>query len=156
MTLKKYIVKLAPEERASLLAVTRKGKTSARRIKRASVLLAADEGASDEAVGQKVGVHSATVENIRRRFVEEGVEAALNDRPRPGKARLMNGHQEAYLVALTGSSPPEGRARWTMQLLADRLVELKVVENISDETVRRVLKKGTLNHGSFESGVFRL
>jgi transposase len=139
-----------------LLAVTRKGRTSARRIKRASILLAADEDATDEAIAEKVGVHFTTVENIRRRFVEEGVEAALNDRPRPGKARLMDGHQEAYLIALTGSSPPEGRARWTMQLLADRLVELKVVAQISDETVRRVLKKGTLNHGSFGNGVSRL
>src|SRR5438874_11644020 len=106
--LKKYVVKLAPEKRASLLAITRKGKTSARRIKRASILLTADEGASGE-IGQKVSVHFTTVENIRRRFVEDGVEAALNDRPRPGKARLMGGHQKAYLISLTGSSPPEGR-----------------------------------------------
>jgi transposase len=153
--LKKYVVALTPEERAALLAVTRKGKTSARRIKRASILLAADEGASDQVIGQKVGVHFTTVENIRRRFVEEGVEAALNDHPRPGKARVLDGRQEAYLVALTGSSPPAGRAQWTMQLLADRLVELKVVESISDETVRRILKKGTSNHGSFGNGVFR-
>jgi transposase len=153
--LKRYLVKLSPEERASLLALTRKGKSSARRIKRASILLAADEGATDEAIGEKVGVHCTTVEHIRRRFVQEGVDAALNDRPRPGKARLLDGRQEAYLVALTGSSPPAGRAQWTMQLLADRLVELRVVESISDETVRRVLKKGTSNHGSFGNGVFR-
>lgn len=152
--LKKYVVRLEDEERAALLAVTRKGKTSARRIKRASILLAADEGATDAAIGEKVGVHFTTVENIRRRFAEEGVEAALNDHPRPGKARVLDGRQEAYLVALTGSSPPAGRAQWTMQLLADRLVELKVVESISDETVRRVLKKGTSNRGSFGNGVF--
>jgi transposase len=154
--LKKYVVGLTPEERESLLALTRKGKASARRIKRASILLAADDGANDEAVAEKVGVHRVTVENIRKRCVEEGLESALSDRPRPGKARLLDGHQEAYLIALTCSTPPAGRARWTMQLLADRLVELKVIESISDETVRRVLKKGTSNPHSFDNGVSQL
>jgi transposase len=141
--LKKYVVHLTPEERESLLSLTRKGKASARRIKRAMVLLAADAGDKDELIAEKVSVHRVTVENIRRRCVEDGVIGALNDRPRPGKARLLDGRQEAYLVALTGSAPPEGRERWTMQLLADKLVELRVVDQISDETVRRVLKKGT-------------
>ena len=151
--LKKYVVGLRPEERESLVALTRKGKASARRIKRASILLAADDGAKDEAIAEKVGVHRVTVENIRKRCVEEGVDAALSDRPRPGKARLLSGRQEAYLVALTGSTPPDGRARWTMQLLADKIVELKVIDSISDETVRRVLKRGTSNPGSFDNGV---
>ena len=141
--LKKYVVKLTSEERESLLAITRKGKASARKIKRASVLLAADDGDTDIVIAERVRVHCATVEDIRRRCVEGGVEAALNDRPRPGKARRLDGRQEAYLVALTCSTPPEGRTYWTMQLLADKLVELQVVDSISDETVRRALKRGT-------------
>jgi transposase len=153
--LKKYLVHLTSEERIDLLALTRRGKASARRIRRALVLLAADEGDKDEQIVQKARVSLRTVEGLRKRFVEESLEAALSDRPRPGKARLMDGHQEAYLIALTCSTPPPGRAQWTMQLLANRLVELKVVESISDETVRRTLKKGTLNPGSFESGAFR-
>lgn len=140
--LKKYVVRLTDEERESLLALTRKGKASARRIKRAMILLAADAGDKDELIAEKVSVHRVTVENIRRRCVEGGVASALNDRPRPGKARLLDGRQEAYLVALTGSAPPAGRERWTMQLLADKLVELRLVESISDETVRRTIKKG--------------
>jgi len=151
--LKKYLVHLTSEERTELLAVTRRGKASARRIKRALVLLAADDGDKDQQIAAKARVSLRTVEGLRRRFVEEGLEATLSDRPRPGKARLMDGHQEAYLIALTCSTPPPGRAQWTMQLLANRLVELKVVESISDETVRRTLKKGTSNLGSFESGV---
>jgi len=141
--LKKYHVNLTAEERTELLALTRRGKASARRIKRALVLLAADEGDKDEDIVEKARVGLRTVEGLRKRFVEEGVEAALSDRPRPGKARLLDGHQEAYLIALTCSTPPPGRAQWTMKLLADRLVELRVVESISDETVRRTLKKGT-------------
>jgi transposase len=101
-------------------------------------------------------VHPTSVENIRRRFVDEGLEAALSERPRPGKARLLDGHQEAYLVALTCSTPPPGRAQWTLKLLADRLIELKVVERISDETVRRTLKRGTSNLGSTENGASRV
>ena len=153
--LKKYLGHLTSEERTELLALTRKGKASARRIKRALVVLAADDGDKDEQIAEKARVSLRTVEGLRRRFVEEGLEAALNERPRPGKARLLDGHQEAYLVALTCSSPPAGRTQWTMKLLANRLVELRVVESISDETVRRVLKKGTSNPGSFESGVFQ-
>ncbi len=151
--LKKYLVHLTSEERTELLALTRRGRASARRIKRALVLLAADDGDKDEQIAEKARVSLRTVEGLRRRFVEEGLEVTLSDRPRPGKARLLDGHQEAYLIALTCSTPPPGRAQWTMQLLANRLVELKVVESISDETVRRTLKKGTSNHGSFESGV---
>jgi len=141
--LKKYIVKLTREEREELLALTRKGQTSARKIKRALVLLATDDGDTEKATAAKAGVHTDTVSDIRRRFEEEGIEKALNDRPRPGKARLLSGRQEAHLIALTCSAPPEGRTHWTMQLLADKLVQLKVVESISDETVRRTLKRGT-------------
>jgi len=150
--LKKYVVKLTPNERTELLGLSSRGSTKARRIKRALILLATDEGETDDRIAAKVRVHPATVENIRQRFVEEGLEAALSERPRPGKARLLDGHQEALLIAVTCSTPPAGRSQWTMQLLANRLVELKVIESISDETVRRTLKRGTLSPGSAGSG----
>jgi transposase len=139
---KKYIVELTPDERSRLESLTRKGNISARRMKRALILLAADDGDKDEEIAAKVRVHRVTVEDIRKRFVLEGLEAALSEHPRPGKARLLDGRQEAFVIALACSEPPAGRATWTMQLLADRLVELKVVETISDETVRRTLKRG--------------
>lgn len=86
---------------------------------------------------------TSTVERIRKRFVTEGsLEAALTERPRPGGNRKLSGRQEAYLLALASSDPPQGNKRWTMQLLADRLVELEVVDSLSDETVRRTLKRG--------------
>jgi transposase len=124
------------------LSLTRKGRGSARTLKRALVLLAADEDETHAAIAAKLRLHGDTVADISRRFIEGGVDAALHERPRPGKARLLNGHQEAHLIALTCSNPPEGRTHWTMQLLADKLVALKVVESISDETVRRTLKRG--------------
>jgi transposase len=121
-------------------------------MKRALVLLAADDGDTDRVIAEKARVHQTTVEYLRKRFVEEGLEAALSERPRPGKTPLMDGKQEAYLVALACSTPPDGRVKWTMQLLADRMVELKVVEGISDETVRRTLKKGISSPGSARNG----
>ncbi len=145
-------MELSAHERAELEALTRKGTLSARRMKRALALLAADEGKTDEQIAARVRVHRTTVEEIRKRFVEEGLEIALSERPRPGKARLLDGKQEAYLVALACSTPPGGRAKWTMQLLADRLVALNLVESISDDTVRRALKKGTSSPGSAKSG----
>jgi transposase len=151
--LKKYVVELTAEERDELHALTSKGKVSARRLKRALVLLAADEGRKDEEIAASARVHRTTVEYLRKRFVEEGLEAALSEHPRPGKERLLDGKQEAYLVALACSKPPSGRASWTMQLLADRLVELQIVESISDETVRRTLKRGRSSPGSARSGV---
>jgi transposase len=150
--LKKYVVGLSGEERAELEALTRKGTASARRLKRALVLLAADDGDKDEEVAAKARVHVTTVEQIRKRCVEEGLEAALSERPRPGKAPLLDGRQEAYLIALACSQPPAGRAEWTMKLLAGRIVELEIVDSISDETVRRTLKRGMLSPGSARSG----
>jgi transposase len=154
--LKKYIVELTPDERDRLEALTRKGSTSARRMKRALVLLAAGEGDKDEEIAAKARVHRVTVEDIRKRFVLEGLDAALSERPRPGKARLLDGRQQAFVIALACSDPPVGRASWTMQLLADRLVELKVVQSISDETVRRTLKRGRSSLGSASSGALPL
>lgn len=141
--MKKYVVALTPEERAELETLTTKGTRKARQLKRALALLAADDGDTDAEIAAKVRVHAVTVERIRRRCVEEGLEAALHERPRPGQARKLDGRQEAHLLALACTKPPEGQKRWTLQLLADKLVELQVVERISDETVRRTLKRGT-------------
>lgn len=138
---KKYLVTLTDEERESLLALTKKGSLAARKLTRAHILLQADAGTTDEAIARALHTGTATVERIRKRFVEGGVEAALSERPRPGGKAKLDGKAEATLVAWTCSTPPDDRARWTMQLLADKLVELKLVESISDETVRRTLKK---------------
>jgi len=140
--LKRYIVTLSEEERDGLLALTTKGRARAREMKRALALLAADEGEADEVIAAKLRLHPDTIANYRRRCVEAGVDAAIHDRTHPGKAPLLSGREQAHLIALTCSNPPEGRSHWTMQLLADKLVELNVVESISDETVRRTLKKG--------------
>lgn len=145
--MKKYVVDLNEHEKKRLEDLTTKGKSGARKIRRARILLLAEEGYLDEEIARALGAAVTTVERIRKRFVEEGLEAALSERPRPGATRKLNGHQEAYLMALACSDPPQGKKRWSMQLLADRLVEVGVVDEISDETVRRTLKKGTSNRG---------
>lgn len=147
MRKKVYSVVLSTDERTRLLDLTKRGKTSARRLVRAHILLAAHDGKTDAAVAETLHVCVSTVERIRKRFAEEGLEAALNERPRPGARPKLNGKQEAFLMALACSAAPEGREHWTMQLLADRLVRLEVVDSISDETVRRVLKRGTSSPG---------
>jgi transposase len=138
---KRYIVDLTEAERTDLRCAIRKGIASARRLTRARVLLLADAGETDEKIAAALHVHPTTVERIRQRFVAGGVERALRDQPRPGGRPKLDRKQEAFLIALACSAPPNGRARWTMQLLADRLVALEIVDAISDETVRRTLKK---------------
>ena|SRR5215207_5724028 len=138
---KKYHVTLTNAEREQLEGLLRKGKLAARKLKRAQILLAADAGQIDVQIAQLIQVHVNTVEHIRKRFVEGGVDHALTEAKRPGGKTKLDGKGEAVLVALACSEPPAGEAQWTMQLLADRLVELGVVEQISDETVRRRLKK---------------
>ena len=138
-----YVVDLSEEEKDELKSLTKKGKTSARKLNRARVLLLANQGETDKHIAKAVGVGTSTVERIRKRFVEGGgLEEALNERPRPGGERKLDGKQEAYLLALACSDPPRGEKQWTVQLLADRLVELEVVDSLSDETVRRTLKRG--------------
>ena len=139
---KVYVVDLSEEEKTDLKSLTKKGKTSARKLKRAHVLLLANQGETDKQIAKALGVGTSTVERIRKRFVQGGLEDALNERPRPGGERKLDGKQEAYLLALASSDPPEGKKRWTMQLLADRLVELEVVDSLGDETLRRTLKRG--------------
>lgn len=138
---KKYLVSLTDEERETLLALTKKGALAARKLTRAHILLQAEAGTTDDAMAQALHSGTATVERVRKRFVEGGVEAALTERPRPGGKRKLNSKAEATLVAWACSTPPDDRKQWTMQLLADKLIELKLVETISDETVRRTLKK---------------
>ena len=144
---KKYLVTLTDDEREQVLALTKRGKVAARRVSRAHILLQAHAGASDAVIAHALHIGTATVERTRKRFVEEGLEAALAERPRPGGRRKLEGKSEAFLIALACSAPPDERPCWTMQLLADKLVELDMVESISDETVRRTLKKTSSSRG---------
>ncbi len=138
---KKYVVSLTEKEREALLALTKKGSAAARKLTRAHILLQTDASVTDDGIAQALHIGTATVERIRKRFVEGGVDAALTERPRPGGKRKLDGKAEASLVAWACSTPPDDRKHWTMQLLADKLIELKLVEAVSDETVRRTLKK---------------
>ena len=144
--MKKYLVELTADERATLQAVVRCGKTQARKVTRARILLHAARGASDAEIVAALGVGIATVERTRRRFVEEGLEV-LNERPRPGARRRLSDKAEARLVAEACSTAPEGRERWTVRLLAGRVVELGLAESCSHETIRRVLKKSGSSRG---------
>lgn len=132
-------IKLSTVERAELEAIVGKGKHKARIIRRAQTLLWSDAGKSDLEIAQLHGVTPLTVAKTRKRWVQE---KTLEDKPRPGRVKKLDGKQEAFLVALACSDAPDGYEQWTMQLLADKLVELSVIdEPISDETVRRTLKK---------------
>lgn len=152
---KMYVVKLSEVERRRLLDLLRRGRASARKLRRAHTLLLAHEGLNDERIAETLHMGRSTVERTRKKHTEGGLERALNERPRPGQPRKLDGKQEAFLVALACSDPPEGRLRWTMQLLADELVELEIVDEISDETVRRTLKKTIRNPGRRSSGASR-
>lgn len=143
---RKYVVRLGPEEREALELLVKKGKTQAYRIKHANIMLAVDADGSDwsdEEAAEAFGCHVNTVANVRQRFVEQGLEAALERKKQqsPSRERILDGEKEARLIALACSAPPQGRSKWTLQLLADKLVALKVVESVSDQTVRRTLKK---------------
>ena len=138
---KKYIVDLTDAERTELRDLVKKGTARARRLSRAHILLRADEDATDAAIAEALHVSIRTVERTRQKFVEGNLACALNERSRPGAKRKLDAKSEAHLVALACSTPPEGQAVWTMWLLADELVALGLVESISDETVRRTLKK---------------
>jgi transposase len=149
MPRKKYHVNLSIEERRELEKMTRKGEIKARKFKRAMILLKADEGLTDKEIMAAVDTSRPTVERIRKRFVEGGLDKALtvkctvlcNEDPRPGQERKLDGRGEAILIATACSKAPEGHDHWTLRLLADKLVELGVVGSISHETVRLTLKK---------------
>ena len=143
MPAKKYIIKLEVDERKQLLEMTGKGEIGARKMKRARILLKADEDWKDKAIIQALNTSRSTVERPRKRFVEGNLDKALNEDPRPGQRTKLSGSAEAYLVALACSDAPGGREHWPLRLLADKLVELGVVESVSHETIRRTMKKMT-------------
>ena len=151
---KVFIVRLTEVERAELEALVRKGKASALAIARARILLKADQGKNGEArtdaqIAEALGIAAKTVFNVRRRWVEEGLEAALHRKKQdcPSRSRKLDGVAEAKLVATCCGPAPQGRARWTLRMLADKLVEFEVVHSISPETVRSTLKKMQLSLG---------
>lgn len=140
IAVKKYGISLKPEERKKLLSLTKKGKESARKISRAHVLLLADNGLSDEDIVNILHVSIPTVGRIRKRFCLEGITSALHERPRPGARRKIKKEGNIAVGEILRTPPPIGHDRWSLRLIADRLVELKVVDSISHETVRNVLK----------------
>jgi hypothetical protein len=148
MPAKRFVVTLTPDEREQLEALTRSGKRSARTITRARLLLLSDQGEhgpawEDWRVAEALGCGHRTVERVRERFVTDGLDAALNHKPqaRPSREPVLDGAAEARLIALACGPTPRGRWRWTLRMLAGRLVELEVVATVSHETVRRALKK---------------
>lgn len=143
MPAKKYIVTLTNEERQELLALTRAGEISARKMKRAQILLKADENWKDKDIIAALNTSRSTVERIRKRYVEGGLDKALNEDARPGAKRKLDGRAEARLIALACSDPPDDSDHWALRLLADELIELGLVDSISHEAVRQYLKKTT-------------
>lgn len=141
MPKKLYHIQLTPDQQQELEHLVKAGTHSARKIKRANMLLLASESSTDAEISQALRCHSTTVERIRKRFVAGGLAFALSEKPRPGQPIKMTGRIEAYVVALACSQPPEGRNAWTMELLAEQLVERHLLDQISDETVRLRLKK---------------
>jgi transposase len=137
----RYRVTLSSDEREQLQALVRGGKGSVRKIKRAQILLAADAKSTDEVISLNVGAGTSTVYRTKQRFVEEGLEQALNEAPRPGAPRKLGASDESILVAVACSKPPPGRAKWTMKLLADEMVRLTAHKSVSDETIRRRLSE---------------
>jgi transposase len=150
--MKKYIIRLTAKEQASLSQMIRSGRASARSLLHARILLKADSRPeapawSDEAIGEALEVHATTVARVRQRFVEEGLDAALRPQPTTRRyERKRDGRAEAHLIALACGPAPDGQAKWTLRLLADKLVELQHVSSISHETVRQVLKKTNCSH----------
>jgi Homeodomain-like domain len=156
---KKYLVTLHAEERGWLTALVSAGRRSALTVTRARILLKADQATGgpawdDARIAQALDCGLRTVERVRQRFVERGLEQALGRKAqdRPSRERKFDGAAEARLIAIACSGPPEGRARWTLKLLADRLVELELFDSVSDETVRRAPKKTISSRTSRSSG----
>lgn len=150
----KYRIKLTESEREELKGLLAKGRHAARKLTRARVLLLSDEGKTEEEIVSALSVGAATVERLRKRCALEGVEATLVDRPRPGAKLKLDERQRARLIAEVCSTPGEGHGRWTLKLLAGRVVELGLAESISPETVRAYLKKTTSNPGRSSSGAY--
>ncbi len=154
----KHVVKLSDQERNELKQLVSTGEWSARMIRRAQILLKADAGWTDEMICSAVAVSRQTVHDVRKQWVEEGVSQTIrrtSGRKAGGVSKALDGVAEAHLVALTCSEPPVGHGRWTLRLLATRMVALEHVEAVSHETVRNVLKKTNLNPGANRHGAFR-
>ena len=149
---KRYRVTLSEDERDRLERLSRQRTASVRMVRRAQALLLAADGKTDEVIAERLRMGVATLERLRRRFVEEGLEASLRERPRPGARPKLGPKEQAFVVALACTKPPEGRHRWTMQMLADRLVELEMVPDITDEAIRLLLKRTNSSRGSTSSG----
>jgi transposase len=147
MPAKQHVVQLTESDEKYLRQVIGGQQSKAREMRRAYTLLMANEQKRDQDIAEALQVQPETVSRTRQRYCEVGLPEALQDKPRPGAAPKLDGKQEAIVVALACSETPDGRKEWTMQMLADKLVELKVVDSISDETVRRTLKKKSLNPG---------
>jgi transposase len=152
---KQYRVVLSDDERQILETKCRDGGLSFRQLRRLRTLLLADEGETDEAIAEQLDTHRSNVERTRKRFCQDGLAAALGERPRPGRPAKLDGKAEALVVALACSQGPEGQTRWTLRQLAERLVALEVVEAVSDETIRRVLKKTSSSRGRSDRGACR-
>ena len=143
---KKYIVRLSKKERETLLGVSKRLTGSSQKVRRAQILLKADirgPNWTDARIAEAYSCRVQTVENLRKRLVTEGFEITLNGKPRdsPPRQKRLNGKQEAKVIAMRLSKPPKGFANWSLRLLADRVVELKLVDSISHETIRQTLKK---------------
>lgn len=147
MPAKKHLVTLTKAERFELEQAARSNKRSVRERQRARILLATANGADDASIARAVGVHLNTVANVRRRFVSAGTKTVRRAEQKRRKARRLDGHAEAHLVALTCSAPPEDRHRWSLHLLAGKLIEAEVVDYVSHETVRQTLKKMSSSRG---------
>ena len=147
---KRYLVNLTVEERDALEQLVRRERVSGIKRLRASVLLKADDGLTDQEIVDELGVGICTVERVRKRCCERGVDASLERKPQenPSRPRKLDGASEAQLVRIACSPPPPGRAKWTIALLADTLVELKIFDSVSTSTVQRGLKKMNSNLGA--------
>ncbi len=140
---KVYMVELSQAEQSQLTRLTMQGKAAVRKVKRAQILLQAHAGKSDQAIAEQVGVSTPTVGRIRRQYATAGLESALNEKPRSGRPAGISGETRAKVTALACSTPPAGRSRWTLRLLADKVVELAETEPLSYQSVRTILKKTT-------------
>jgi transposase len=155
---KKYRVKLSKEQRELLEELTSKGTMKVRAYKRAQILLLADEAQgtsrkSDKQIAEQVQTSTATVQRVRQRYVETGLDGALTEKPRSGAPPRISSHQRAQITSLACSEPPEGYGRWSLRLLATKLVELELIDQISHDSVDRVLKKMNLSLTSNDNGV---
>jgi transposase len=154
---KRYVVNLTADERAALQDIVKRERVSALKRQRAMILLKADDDLTDGEIAEDLEVGRATVERVRERCVERGVVGALERKPQenPSRPRKFDGASEAKLVQIACSAPPEGRARWTLSLLGDRLIELKVFESVSKSSVQRVLKKTNSSPGESSASASR-